>query len=45
VEGDYQADREHHGGPDQTLCLYSLEVLEMLQGRDIRLRPDPPGRT
>ena len=31
MAGDRQADRKHHGGPDQTLCLYSLEVIEMLQ--------------
>ncbi|MGH8915378.1 MAG: MOSC domain-containing protein, partial [Acidimicrobiia bacterium] len=32
VVGDSQADRIHHGGPDQALCLYSLEVIEELQG-------------
>lgn len=31
VVGDVQADREHHGSPDQALCLYSLEVIEQLQ--------------
>jgi MOSC domain-containing protein YiiM len=31
MEGDDQADKRHHGGPDQTLCLYSLEVIESLQ--------------
>ena len=25
LEGDHQNDREHHGGPDKALCLYSLE--------------------
>jgi MOSC domain-containing protein YiiM len=31
VVGDLQADRVHHGSPDQALCLYSLEVIEELQ--------------
>ena len=31
VEGDTQADRIHHGGPGQTVCLYSLEVIHALQ--------------
>jgi MOSC domain-containing protein YiiM len=31
VEGDTQADRVHHGGPDRAVCLYSLEVIEALQ--------------
>ncbi len=31
VVGDEQADHKHHGGPDQDLCLYSLEVIEMLR--------------
>ena len=31
VVGDEQADRRHHGGPDQDLCLYSLEVVERLR--------------
>lgn len=31
VIGDVQADRVHHGHPDQALCLFSLEVIERLQ--------------
>lgn len=31
MEGDDQADKKHHGGPRQTLCLYSLEVIEALR--------------
>lgn len=26
--GDTQADKVHHGGPDQAICLFSLEVIE-----------------
>lgn len=31
VEGDSQANRELHGGPDKAVCLYSLEVIEALR--------------
>lgn len=31
VSGDDQADKVHHGGPDQTVCLFSLEVIEGLR--------------
>lgn len=31
VEGDSQANRELHGGPDRAVCLYSLEVIEALR--------------
>lgn len=28
---DHQADQEHHGSPDQALCLYSLDLIMALQ--------------
>ena len=28
LEGDAQADRKHHGGPERALCLFSLEQIE-----------------
>ena len=31
LEGDDQNDREHHGGPDKALSLYSLERILALQ--------------
>ena len=31
LEDDQQNDREHHGGPDKALCLYSLERILALQ--------------
>lgn len=31
MEGDAHNDTIHHGGPDQALCLYSLDVIEALQ--------------
>lgn len=43
MEGDRQADRKHHGGPDQTLCLYSLEVIEMLREEGHPIAPGSAG--
>lgn len=43
MEGDHQADAVHHGGPDQTLCLYSLEVIEMLQLEGHPIAPGSAG--
>ncbi len=31
IVGDVQADRVHHGHPEQALCLFSLEVIQSLQ--------------
>lgn len=30
MEGDRQANRKYHGGPDRALCLYSQERLDVL---------------
>ena len=30
MEGDRQANRRHHGGPDRALCLYAQERLDAL---------------
>jgi MOSC domain-containing protein YiiM len=32
VDGDWQADRRHHGGPGRAVCLFSLELIQALQG-------------
>jgi MOSC domain-containing protein YiiM len=32
VEGDRQRNLNVHGGPDRAVCLFSLELLERLQG-------------
>ena len=32
IEGDRQEDRRYHGGPDRAVCLYSLDLIEALQG-------------
>ena len=31
VAGDWQNNRVHHGGPDQAVCIYSLELILALQ--------------
>ena len=30
IEGDAHQDTKHHGGPDRALCLWSLEVIDLL---------------
>lgn len=42
VEGDRQRNRRIHGGPDRAVCLYSLELIEALQGEG---HPITPGST
>lgn len=42
VEGDWQQDRKHHGGPDRAVCLFSLELIERLRGEG---HPISPGST
>lgn len=37
--GDDQADKKHHGGPRQTLCLYSLQVIEALRKEGHPIEP------
>ncbi len=39
VVGDDQADKRHHGGPDQDLCLFSLEVIEALRAEGHPIEP------
>lgn len=41
--GDRQADRKHHGTPDQALCLYSLEVIHALQEEGHPIEPGSAG--
>ena len=42
LEGDWQRDREHHGGPDRAVSLFSLEVIRALQAEG---HPIAPGTT
>jgi MOSC domain-containing protein YiiM len=43
VDGDDQADKVHHGGPLQTLCLYSREVIEALREEGHTIFPGAAG--
>jgi MOSC domain-containing protein YiiM len=43
VLGDQQADRRHHGRPEQALCLFSLEVIEALQAEGHPIEPGSAG--
>ena len=43
VTGDDQADKKHHGGPEQHVCLYSLEVIEALQAEGHPIEPGSAG--
>lgn len=42
LEGDRQNDTKHHGGPDRAVCLFSLEVIRLLQAEG---HPIAPGST
>ena len=43
IVGDDQANKEHHGGIDRALCLYSLEVIQALQGEGHPILPGSTG--
>ena len=43
LEGDLQADKVHHGGPDQALCLFSLEVIQQLRDEGHPIDPGSSG--
>ena len=43
LDGDSQDDREHHGGPDRALCLYSVERIIALQAEGHPIYPGATG--
>lgn len=43
IVGDDQHDRQHHGGPDRALCLFSLEMIEELQREGHPIEPGAAG--
>lgn len=43
VEGDRQDDRRFHGGPNRAVCLYSLDLIEALQGEGHPIVPGSIG--
>ena len=42
MEGDWQRNRKHHGGPDRALCIYSMELIQALAAEG---HPITPGST
>jgi MOSC domain-containing protein YiiM len=40
--GDWQRNRKYHGGPDRAVCLWSAELIALLQGEG---HPIGPGTT
>ncbi|HKW90622.1 MAG TPA: MOSC domain-containing protein [Methylomirabilota bacterium] len=43
VQGDAQRDREHHGGPDRALCVFSFERIRTLQAEGHPIAPGTIG--
>lgn len=43
VGGDRQNDLRYHGGPDRAVCLYSLDLIEALQGEGHPIVPGAIG--
>jgi MOSC domain-containing protein YiiM len=43
VDGDRQEDLRFHGGPDRAVCLYSLDLIEALQGEGHPIVPGAIG--
>src|SRR5882672_4048818 len=43
VEGDWQINRKHHGGPDRAVCLFSTELYDRLRSLGIDLTPGSVG--
>jgi MOSC domain-containing protein YiiM len=43
MEGDWQEDRKHHGGPTRALCLFSLEQILTLQAEGHPIFPGSTG--
>ena len=42
LEGDWQEDRRHHGGPERAVCLFSLDLMRVLSAEG---HPIAPGTT
>jgi|TARA_B110000240_G_scaffold10770_1_gene11371 MOSC domain-containing protein YiiM len=41
--GDFQRDKKHHGGPQRAVCLFSEEVITMLQAEGHPVHPGSVG--
>ena len=43
LEGDAQADRKHHGGPERALCLFSVEQIQEMASEGHPIAPGLAG--
>jgi len=43
LDGDWQKNRKHHGGPDRAVCLYALERIEALRAEGHPITPGSVG--
>ena len=43
VEGDVQANREHHGGPERAVCLFALSIIDDLRAQGHPIVPGSAG--
>jgi len=43
LEGDAHRDAEHHGGPEQAVCLYAMEAIGRLQAEGHQVVPGAIG--
>ena len=43
LEGDRQRDLVHHGGPERAVCLFSLDLIQVLQGEGHAIFPGAAG--
>ena len=43
VEGDWQRDRRHHGGPDRAVCIYSKDLIDALATEGHPIAPGTVG--
>lgn len=43
VRGDGHHDLKHHGGPERAVCIYSVELIEALQGEGHPIFPGSAG--
>lgn len=43
LDGDWQKNRKHHGGPDRAVCLYALERIDALRAEGHPITPGAVG--